>query len=80
MHILRLPSRHNHYVSFYMSNSRSKFLNDAQKDLMVNQLHVPFLDLWETTYLSAFHTGKGDGRHYSPAFNKQFLSDYLFHD
>jgi hypothetical protein len=79
MHLLRLPPAFNYPVGFYMSNARSKFLNDAQRDLMVNQLHVPFLDLWETTYLSAFHTDRGDGRHYSYAFNKQFLSDYLFH-
>jgi hypothetical protein len=79
LHLLRLPPGFNYEVGFYMSNARSKFLNDAQKELMVHQLHVPFLDLWETTYLSAFHTGRGDGRHYSGAFNKKFLSDYLFH-
>jgi hypothetical protein len=43
------------------------------------ELQVPFLDLWNTTYLSAFQTISGDGIRYNKGFNKKYLADYLFH-
>ena len=49
----------------YMSASRSRFLYHRQKEVM-EQLGVPMLDLFETTYLSADKLYPSDGRHYRP--------------
>jgi hypothetical protein len=87
MHILRLPidcddvdhqldNRKCNARTRYMSAWRSRFLYQAQKELM-KKLQVPFWDLYDMTYLSAFQTTTGDGRHYTAKFNK-LLSNYLF--
>lgn len=56
----------------YMSGSRSRFLNDLQKRIMA-ELDVPFLDLYEATYLSADCLYPSDGRHYKPDLNRRML-------
>jgi hypothetical protein len=77
MHVLQLGPHFNGDVGRYMSMSQSQSIQKAQKALMA-KLQVPYLDLWETTYLSAFQTNKGDGIHYKDEFNKEFLNDYFF--
>jgi hypothetical protein len=57
----------------YMSESRSRYLYNLQKDIM-NELNVPFLDLYEATYLSADRLYPSDGRHYKPDLNRMMLS------
>ena len=57
----------------YMSRSRSRYIYERQKSLM-QQLDVPFLDLYEATFLSADWLYPGDGRHYRPDFNRMMLS------
>ena len=80
MHIFRLPPDCHEYICGdrvrYMSASRSNFLYHAQKELMA-QLYVPFLDIYQATYLSAFQTIPGDGRHYRRVVNRR-LFRYLF--
>jgi hypothetical protein len=63
--------------------SRSRYISDsvprqvylAQKDLM-RQINVPFLDLFDTYYLSAPWTLKGDCRHYDDRIASLLLSYY----
>ena len=50
-----------------MSNSRTRLLYEKQKILMA-ELGIPFLDLWEAYYLSGDQILK-DGRHYRSALN-----------
>ena len=56
----------------YMSSSRMFQLYRLQRQLM-QELEVPFLDIYEATYLSASWTLSGDGRHYSPALHRHVL-------
>jgi hypothetical protein len=42
--------------------------------LMMDELRVPVLDVYEASYLSADWTLSGDGRHYNTAYNKMVLS------
>jgi hypothetical protein len=53
----------------YMSESRSRLLYILQKELM-QELRIPFLDVYEATYISADYTLHGDGRHYRKELNK----------
>mmetsp|Transcript_5593 Transcript_5593/g.12881 ORF Transcript_5593/g.12881 Transcript_5593/m.12881 type:complete len:434 (-) Transcript_5593:227-1528(-) len=57
----------------YMSSSRSYFLYTVQRQLM-KELHVPMLDLYKATYLSADQLYPSDGRHYKPDLNRKMLS------
>jgi hypothetical protein len=57
----------------HMSASRSKYLYDCQTALMT-ELHVPFLDLFEASYLSSDQLYPSDGRHYRPDLNRLMLS------
>ena len=57
----------------YMSTSRMGHLYQLQRQLM-QELQIPFLDIYEATYLSASWTFPGDGRHYLPELNKQMLN------
>jgi hypothetical protein len=57
----------------YISNSRVQNLERRQRKLM-QELEVPYLDLYPTYYLSAYHTAPGDGRHSIPALNEHILS------
>lgn len=57
----------------YMSQSRSKFLYMLQKQVMID-LNVPFLDLYEATYLSVDWLYPSDGRHYRPDLNRLMLN------
>jgi hypothetical protein len=56
----------------YMSESRTRRLYHLQKELL-HKLHVPFLDIYDATYVSADWTLPGDGRHYRPALNQALL-------
>eukprot|EP00797_Seminavis_robusta_P028915 Sro570_g168580.1 n/a (261) ;mRNA; r:50132-50914 len=56
----------------YMSSSRMAHLYRLQRQLM-QELQVPFLDIYEATYLSADWTFPGDGRHYLPELHKHML-------
>ena len=58
---------------FYMSESRSRLLHEAQKKLM-ESLHIPYLDIYEAAYLSADHTYVGDGRHFLPTLNSMWTN------
>jgi hypothetical protein len=60
----------------YMSNTLAKDLYVRQKQLM-EELGVPFLDLFEATYISACWGMPGDGRHYRRWLN-QFLNNYYY--
>ena len=81
LHTHRLPwnctqmKRCNHRTR-YMSSSRAEYLYKAQKYLM-KRLNMPFLDVYEATYLSAYRSRPNDGRHYVDDFNNQ-LSKFLF--
>jgi hypothetical protein len=44
--------------------------------LMMDELRVPVLDVFEGSYLSADWTLKGDGRHFHLAYNKEVLSRF----
>jgi hypothetical protein len=56
----------------YMSASRSRYLYELQKSIM-KSLHVPFLDLYEGTYLSSDRLYPSDGRHYRPELNRKMI-------
>lgn len=56
----------------YMSESRSRYLYELQKRIML-ELNVPFLDLYDATYLSADQLYPSDGRHYRPDLNRKML-------
>jgi hypothetical protein len=58
----------------YLSNSRMDYLHRHQIRLMLDELRVPVLDVYEASYLSADWTRPGDGRHFVPAYNKKVLS------
>jgi hypothetical protein len=57
----------------YLSNSRAQALHYKQKALM-EELDVPYLDLFEAYYLSAHYTAAGDGRHFSQELNELIIS------
>ncbi|KAG7352920.1 hypothetical protein IV203_008968 [Nitzschia inconspicua] len=59
----------------YMSASRSRYLYELQKRIM-SELDVPFIDLYEATYLSADQMYPSDGRHYRPNFNRKMIGWY----
>ena len=61
----------------YMSTTLIKDLHVRQKQLMEEELGVPFLDLFEATYLSASWSMPGDGRHYQYRLNQR-LNNYYF--
>jgi hypothetical protein len=56
-----------------MSNSRAVYLYDQQKK-MVQEMGIPFIDLFEAHYLSADWTMWSDGRHYVGEFNRKVLN------
>jgi GGDEF domain-containing protein len=58
----------------YLSNSRVEYLHRKQIRLMMDELRVPVLDVFEASYLSADWTFPGDGRHYELAYNKMILN------
>jgi hypothetical protein len=57
----------------YMSNSRALYLYHEQKK-MVQEMNIPFIDLFDAYYLSADWTMWSDGRHYVSEFNRRVLS------
>jgi hypothetical protein len=54
----------------YMSSWRMKYLHDHQKAIM-QEIGIPFLDVYESSYLSADWTQQGDGRHYVKDLNRE---------
>jgi hypothetical protein len=58
----------------YLSNSRVDYLYRKQLRLMMDELRVPVLDVFEASYLSADWTLPGDGRHYHTSYSKHVLS------
>eukprot|EP00980_Cylindrotheca_fusiformis_P027803 scaffold22560_cov135-Cylindrotheca_fusiformis.AAC.14 len=60
----------------YMSSSRSHELYQLQLEVC-KALGIPFLDVYEASYLSADHTLIGDGRHYSDDFNAMTMTWFL---
>jgi hypothetical protein len=58
----------------YLSNSRIDYLYREQMRLMVDELRVPVLDVYEASYLSADRSMPGDGRHFDLPYNKMILS------
>ena len=60
----------------YMSSSLAKDLYERQKSLVEGQLGIPFLDLYDATYLSASWLMEKDGRHYRTWLNKLLLGHY----
>jgi hypothetical protein len=58
----------------YLSNSRMEYLYRQQIRLMMDELQVPVLDVFEGSYLSSDWTLKGDGRHFHRAYNEMVLS------
>ena len=62
-----------HFTSvFYASSSRALRLYSAQKRLM-QELGIPFLDIYWATYLSADWLIPGDGRHCLKQLNRRML-------
>lgn len=57
----------------YMSDAIPRQLYALQKELM-QELAIPFLDLWEAYYLSGPFTIPGDGRHYLDEISFLLLS------
>jgi hypothetical protein len=57
----------------YMSTSRSFALYQFQKQLCEEVLQIPFLDVYQASYLSADHTKIGDGRHFLPNLNAMMV-------
>jgi hypothetical protein len=56
-----------------MSSSNVYHLYVRQKALM-NELEIPFIDLYEATYLSGNWMMDGDGRHYRRWLNEEMFS------
>eukprot|EP00558_Chaetoceros_sp_UNC1202_P005163 CAMPEP_0197254882 /NCGR_PEP_ID=MMETSP1429-20130617/70207_1 /TAXON_ID=49237 /ORGANISM="Chaetoceros sp., Strain UNC1202" /LENGTH=90 /DNA_ID=CAMNT_0042718001 /DNA_START=1 /DNA_END=273 /DNA_ORIENTATION=+ len=56
----------------YMSNLRVRGLHLKQKALM-EELGVPYWDLFDAYYLSAYYTAPGDGRHFRAELNEHVL-------
>jgi hypothetical protein len=57
----------------YMSTGRAETLYEKQKAIMA-ELQVPFLDVYEATYLSADWHFPSDGRHYMPQLNQAMFN------
>jgi hypothetical protein len=62
----------------YMSNSRALHLYHEQKKI-VQEMGIPFIDLFDAYYLSADWTVWSDGRHYVSEFNRRVLN-WLYSD
>jgi hypothetical protein len=60
----------------YLSNSRIDYLYQQQIRLMRDELLVPVLDVYESSYLSADRSMHGDGRHYDLPYNLMVLSRF----
>jgi hypothetical protein len=56
----------------YVTSSRVEHLYQKQKALM-EELDITYLDLYETTYLSAHKTIPNDGMHYLESWNQDVL-------
>jgi hypothetical protein len=50
------------------------YLYRQQIRLMMDELRVPVLDVYEASYLSADRSMLGDGRHFDLEYNKKVLS------
>lgn len=61
----------------YLSTSRTEVVNRGQKAIM-EEMGVPFLDLYEAYYLSSEWSLTGDGRHYNGELTNTMIR--WFHD
>ena len=59
----------------YMSSARTKILHEAQK-LLMKEMNVTYIDLYDGYYLSAYYTRPGDGRHFETEVNTLLLDWY----
>jgi hypothetical protein len=55
----------------YMSASRSQRLCELQRELIIKELNVPWMELYEAYLLSADYSD--DGRHFQAVFNRRVL-------
>ena len=60
----------------YLSEARSRQWHMVQKNVS-ETLGVPYLDLYEASFLAADHLLHGDGRHYNPAINTMMVNWFL---
>lgn len=60
----------------YISNSIAQYLHEEQKSIM-KKLNVPFLDVFDATYLAESWHMAGDCQHYRHWLNKRLL-DYFY--
>ncbi|KAG7343435.1 hypothetical protein IV203_021380 [Nitzschia inconspicua] len=64
----------------YASTSRIDYLYRQQLHIMLHELHVPVIDLYELSFLSAHHLQNGDAQHYSIDWNFINLKEFLYPD
>ncbi|KAG7372592.1 hypothetical protein IV203_018735 [Nitzschia inconspicua] len=64
----------------YASTSRIDYLYRQQLHIMLHELHVPVIDLYEISFLSAHHLQNGDAQHYSIDWNFINLKEFLYPD
>lgn len=64
----------------YASISRIEYLYQQQLQLMLEELKVSVVDLYELSYLSPHHLRQGDAQHYSIDWNFHNFNEYLYPD
>jgi hypothetical protein len=64
----------------YASTSRIEYLYEQQLQIMLHELHVPVIDLYELSYLSAHHLRDGDALHFSIDWNLNNLKELIYPD
>ncbi|KAL3914370.1 MAG: hypothetical protein SGILL_006127 [Bacillariaceae sp.] len=62
----------------YASTSRIEDLYMKQSQLMLEELNVPVIDLYELSYLTGHALRSGDALHYSIDWNRNILAQYLY--
>ena len=58
-----------------MSSSRSHVLHQIQKSI-TQKLNVPYLDIYDSSYISADWHYPTDGRHYRPEINQYWFTSF----
>ena len=59
-----------HYINYHVPQQMYR----VQKEMMTNELRIPFLDLYDSYYLSAPWTLPGDSRHFDDTLTRLQLS------
>lgn len=62
----------------YASSTRVDYLYKSQLQLMLEELHVPVIDLYELSYLSAHALRQGDSMHFNIDWNREILAEYIY--